>query len=167
MIVLAGLVGGILWNLLTWLVRPAVHDSSHALFGGLVGATVASLGFSGVNWVGDGTKLDGSSGTCCSRPEERGRILMHNVELALEAAWEILLVSLLLGGILPAVFALVSVRSPAGGSEQPDDSSPHLVAKALATLCFAVVAVWSPWRSRSSWRRGSARRSTSSTSFPR
>ena len=35
---------------------------------------------------------------------------MHNVELALEASWQILLWSLLLGAGLPAVFAL-GVRS--------------------------------------------------------
>ncbi|MEO7350641.1 MAG: inorganic phosphate transporter [Marmoricola sp.] len=61
MIVLAGLVGGIVWNLLTWLLGLP-SSSSHALFGGLIGATVAGLGFSGVNWTGDGTKLDGVVG---------------------------------------------------------------------------------------------------------
>jgi PiT family inorganic phosphate transporter len=61
MIVLAGLVGGIVWNLATWLVGLP-SSSSHALFGGLIGATVAGLGFSGVNWTGDGTKLDGVVG---------------------------------------------------------------------------------------------------------
>jgi PiT family inorganic phosphate transporter len=61
MIILAGLVGGILWNLLTWLLGLP-SSSSHALFGGLVGATIAGLGFSGVNWAGDGTKLDGVVG---------------------------------------------------------------------------------------------------------
>src|SRR5215212_6118153 len=49
LIVLAGLVGGIVWNLLTWLLGLP-SSSSHALFGGLVGATIAGLGFSGVNW---------------------------------------------------------------------------------------------------------------------
>src|SRR3954469_13225249 len=39
MIVLAGLVGGIIWNLLTWLLGLP-SSSSHALFGGLIGATV-------------------------------------------------------------------------------------------------------------------------------
>ena len=58
---LAGLVGGIVWNLLTWLLGLP-SSSSHALFGGLIGATVAGLGFSGVNWTGDGTKLDGVVG---------------------------------------------------------------------------------------------------------
>ncbi len=49
-IVFAGLVGGILWNLLTWLLGLP-SSSSHALFGGLIGAAVASLGFaSGVDW---------------------------------------------------------------------------------------------------------------------
>jgi inorganic phosphate transporter, PiT family len=58
MIVLAGLVGGIVWNLLTWLLGLP-SSSSHALFGGLIGSTIAGLGLSGVNWAGDGTKLDG------------------------------------------------------------------------------------------------------------
>jgi inorganic phosphate transporter, PiT family len=61
MIVLAGLVGGIVWNLLTWLLGLP-SSSSHALFGGLIGSTIAALGLSGVNWTGDGTKLDGVVG---------------------------------------------------------------------------------------------------------
>ncbi|MEO7000077.1 MAG: inorganic phosphate transporter [Terracoccus sp.] len=60
-IVMAGLVGGIVWNLLTWLVGLP-SSSSHALFGGLIGAGIAGLGFGGVNWVGDGSKLDGVVG---------------------------------------------------------------------------------------------------------
>ncbi|PPJ19823.1 anion permease [Nocardia nova] len=48
-IVFAGLVGGILWNLLTWLFGLP-SSSSHALFGGLIGATIAALGWSGVIW---------------------------------------------------------------------------------------------------------------------
>jgi PiT family inorganic phosphate transporter len=58
MIVLAGLIGGIVWNLLTWLLGLP-SSSSHALFGGLIGSTIAGLGWAGVNWVGDGSKLDG------------------------------------------------------------------------------------------------------------
>ena len=61
LIILAGLVGGIVWNLLTWLLGLP-SSSSHALFGGLVGATLAGLGTAGVNWGGDGTKLDGVIG---------------------------------------------------------------------------------------------------------
>src|SRR5690349_9503589 len=61
LIVLAGLIGGIIWNLLTWLLGLP-SSSSHALFGGLIGATVASLGWAGVNWNGDGSKLDGVLG---------------------------------------------------------------------------------------------------------
>ncbi len=61
LIVLAGLVGGIVWNLLTWLLGLP-SSSSHALFGGLVGATLAGLGTGGVNWAGDGSKLDGVLG---------------------------------------------------------------------------------------------------------
>ncbi|MGV1008223.1 MAG: inorganic phosphate transporter [Dermatophilaceae bacterium] len=61
LIVLAGLVGGIVWNLLTWLLGLP-SSSSHALLGGLTGAAIAGLGLSGVNWVGDGTKIDGVIG---------------------------------------------------------------------------------------------------------
>lgn len=61
LIVLAGLVGAIVWNLLTWL-WSLPSSSSHALFGGLIGATIAGLGFNGVKWNGDGTKLDGVVG---------------------------------------------------------------------------------------------------------
>ena len=61
LIILAGLVGGVLWNLLTWLLGLP-SSSSHALFGGLIGSTIAALGLNGVNWNGDGTKLDGVIG---------------------------------------------------------------------------------------------------------
>jgi PiT family inorganic phosphate transporter len=61
LIVLAGLIGGIIWNLLTWLLGLP-SSSSHALFGGLIGATLAGLGLDGVNWAGDGSKLDGVVG---------------------------------------------------------------------------------------------------------
>ena len=50
-IIFAGLIGGILWNLLTWLFGIP-SSSSHALFGGLIGAGLAALGSKGVNWSG-------------------------------------------------------------------------------------------------------------------
>jgi phosphate/sulfate permease len=50
-IIFAGLIGGILWNLLTWLFGIP-SSSSHALFGGLIGAGLAALGTAGVNWAG-------------------------------------------------------------------------------------------------------------------
>lgn len=58
LIVLSGLIGAIGWNLVTWLFGLP-SSSSHALFGGLIGATLAGLGINGVNWAGDGTKIDG------------------------------------------------------------------------------------------------------------
>ncbi|MEP6650839.1 MAG: inorganic phosphate transporter [Lapillicoccus sp.] len=61
LIILAGLVGGIVWNVLTWLLGLP-SSSSHALFGGLIGAAIAALGLSGVKWTGDGAKLDGVIG---------------------------------------------------------------------------------------------------------
>ncbi|MFF7963790.1 anion permease [Streptomyces sp. NPDC007903] len=47
-VIFAALTGAILWNLLTWLVGLP-SSSSHALMGGLVGATVASAGFGAVH----------------------------------------------------------------------------------------------------------------------
>ena len=61
LIILAGLAGGILWNLFTWLLGLP-SSSSHALLGGLTGAGAAGLGWAGVKWNGDGTKLDGVVG---------------------------------------------------------------------------------------------------------
>jgi inorganic phosphate transporter, PiT family len=50
-IVLAGLVGAITWNLITWyLGLPS--SSSHALIGGMVGSAVAAEGFDVVKWDG-------------------------------------------------------------------------------------------------------------------
>ncbi|SDS00873.1 inorganic phosphate transporter, PiT family [Paraoerskovia marina] len=50
-VVLAGLVGGILWNLITWLFGIP-SSSSHALIGGIVGAMLAAAGTEGVLWGG-------------------------------------------------------------------------------------------------------------------
>ena len=50
-LVFAGLVGGIVWNLLTWLFGLP-SSSSHALIGGIVGAMLAAAGASGVVWTG-------------------------------------------------------------------------------------------------------------------
>ncbi len=61
LILMAGLAGAIIWNILTWL-WGLPSSSSHALFGGLVGATIAGMGWNGVKWVGEGTKLDGLVG---------------------------------------------------------------------------------------------------------
>lgn len=47
-VIFAALVGAILWNLLTWLVGLP-SSSSHALFGGLIGAAVMSAGWSSVD----------------------------------------------------------------------------------------------------------------------
>jgi PiT family inorganic phosphate transporter len=46
-VVFAALVGAIVWNLLTWW-WGLPSSSSHALAGGLIGATVPALGFSGL-----------------------------------------------------------------------------------------------------------------------
>lgn len=49
MVVFTGLIGGIFWNLFTWLLGMP-SSSSHALFGGLIGAAFAALGSGGVAW---------------------------------------------------------------------------------------------------------------------
>lgn len=51
LIVLCGLIGGILWNLFTWLFGIP-SSSSHSLFGGLIGAAIGAMGFGGVLWNG-------------------------------------------------------------------------------------------------------------------
>jgi inorganic phosphate transporter, PiT family len=50
-LVFAGLVGGIVWNLMTWLLGIP-SSSSHALVGGIVGAMIAAVGGHGVIWTG-------------------------------------------------------------------------------------------------------------------
>jgi PiT family inorganic phosphate transporter len=50
-VVAAGLAGGIIWNLLTWLLGIP-SSSSHALIGGVIGSTMAAAGGSAVLWHG-------------------------------------------------------------------------------------------------------------------
>jgi PiT family inorganic phosphate transporter len=50
-IVLAGLVGAITWNLLTWFFGLP-SSSSHALIGGMIGSAVAAEGWDVVQWAG-------------------------------------------------------------------------------------------------------------------
>jgi PiT family inorganic phosphate transporter len=47
-IIFAGLMGAILWNMITWL-KGLPSSSSHALFGGLIGAAIVGIGFHSVN----------------------------------------------------------------------------------------------------------------------
>ena len=56
LIIFAGLIGGILWNLFTWLFGLP-SSSSHALFGGLIGSGIAAIGLSGINWHGVFSKI--------------------------------------------------------------------------------------------------------------
>ena len=50
-VVLAGLVGAITWNLITWFMGLP-SSSSHALIGGIVGAAIAAEGLDVVYWSG-------------------------------------------------------------------------------------------------------------------
>ncbi|MEI3866226.1 inorganic phosphate transporter [Microbacterium sp. CCNWLW134] len=47
-IIFAGLIGAISWNMLTWLLGLP-SSSSHALFGGLIGATIVGAGFAAID----------------------------------------------------------------------------------------------------------------------
>lgn len=49
-LIFAGLVGAILWNMFTWLFGLP-SSSSHALFGGLIGAAIVGAGFGSVNFL--------------------------------------------------------------------------------------------------------------------
>jgi inorganic phosphate transporter, PiT family len=50
-LIFAGLVGAIIWNLVTWYFGLP-SSSSHALFGGLIGAAILGAGFGAVSWGG-------------------------------------------------------------------------------------------------------------------
>src|ERR1700722_9161801 len=50
-VVAAGLAGGIIWKLVTWLFGIP-SSSSHALIGGVIGSTLAAAGGSAVQWKG-------------------------------------------------------------------------------------------------------------------
>jgi PiT family inorganic phosphate transporter len=50
-VVFAGLVGGIIWNLGTWYFGIP-SSSSHALIGGVIGATIAAAGGDAIKWKG-------------------------------------------------------------------------------------------------------------------
>jgi inorganic phosphate transporter, PiT family len=52
----AGLLGAITWNLITW-AYGLPSSSSHALIGGVIGAMLAAVGGSGVQWSGVFTKV--------------------------------------------------------------------------------------------------------------
>jgi PiT family inorganic phosphate transporter len=48
-LIFAGLMGAILWNMITWL-KGLPSSSSHALFGGLIGAAIAGIGIHSINF---------------------------------------------------------------------------------------------------------------------
>ncbi|MFJ6653990.1 anion permease [Microbacterium sp. NPDC091313] len=48
-IIFAGLIGAITWNMLTWLLGLP-SSSSHALFGGLIGATLVGVGLTAIDF---------------------------------------------------------------------------------------------------------------------
>lgn len=50
-LIFAGLIGAVVWNLVTWLYGLP-SSSSHALFGGLIGAAVVGAGFGAINGPG-------------------------------------------------------------------------------------------------------------------
>jgi len=51
MVVLAGVLGAIVWNLITW-YYGLPSSSSHAIIGGLVGSVIAHAGVSALHWEG-------------------------------------------------------------------------------------------------------------------
>jgi len=48
-LIFAGLIGAVTWNMLTWLLGLP-SSSSHALFGGLIGATIVGVGFAAIDF---------------------------------------------------------------------------------------------------------------------
>ncbi len=52
-VIIAALIGAIIWNLFTWLIAMP-SSSSHALVGGIIGAVLVSVGPAGLNFEGIG-----------------------------------------------------------------------------------------------------------------
>lgn len=72
---------------------------------------------------------------------------MQQLWAALDGAWRVLLVGLVLGAGLPAIFAL-GVRSLAWGTggeaaihESGDEPQPHLLGRVLAVVLFTIVVL--------------------------
>jgi PiT family inorganic phosphate transporter len=51
MVVLAGIFGAIIWDLVTW-YYGLPSSSSHAIIGGIMGSAIAHAGFSALHWAG-------------------------------------------------------------------------------------------------------------------
>ncbi len=51
MVVLAGIIGAIVWDLITW-YYGLPSSSSHAIIGGIIGSTFAHAGLSAIKWAG-------------------------------------------------------------------------------------------------------------------
>ncbi len=51
MVILAGVTGAIIWNLITW-YYGLPSSSSHAIIGGIVGSVIAHTGVSALKWAG-------------------------------------------------------------------------------------------------------------------
>src|SRR5512136_1028407 len=51
MVVLAGVVGAIIWDLITW-YYGIPSSSSHAIIGGIMGAVIAHAGTAALHWAG-------------------------------------------------------------------------------------------------------------------
>lgn len=71
--------------------------------------------------------------------------MVHNLQLALQSAWRVLLVGLVLGAGLPTLFAL-GVRSLAWGAggdaevhERGAGARPQPAGTVLGWVCFAIV----------------------------
>ena len=68
---------------------------------------------------------------------------MNNLWLALEGAWQVLLVGLVLGAGLPTIFAL-GIRALSygvGADVDATDHEPHPFAKVVAYFCFGIVVL--------------------------
>ena len=70
LIIVAGLTGAIIWNLLTWYVGMP-SSSSHALIGGMIGAVAISVGFQGPQRLGHTEDISLPDSVPCHRHHRR------------------------------------------------------------------------------------------------
>lgn len=66
---------------------------------------------------------------------------MTEIGLALNSAWQVLLLGVVLGVGLPALFAFGLRSYAAGGGNLDGGAAPNQAAKVLAYVCWAIVVI--------------------------
>ena len=147
--ILAGLIGAIIWNLLTWLVGLP-SSSSHALFGGLVGAVIIGAGVEGVNFAAVSPVVAGLAAFCAVKLIFT--VVKHMSEKQVESGFRhgqtvtACLVALSHGtNDAQKTMGIITLTLIAVGL-QPSGSGPELWVVAICGLAIAAGTYMGGWR---------------------